>query len=154
MEFILACVGLYALIGMIYPSRWHRKLIIPLGKRRIDLGQRKWNAAIFILAVILSGIIGPSYTQLRNEQDKAMKMEARLEQVEKELDQKEEQIETLRKQVAELKRANQEEEQTVVSEENQAQEETDQTILDDEDDDGDVRFKPRSNTKKSRERGK
>ncbi|AUS08368.1 hypothetical protein C1X05_05675 [Laceyella sacchari] len=81
MEFILGCVGLYTLIGMVYPSRWHRKLVIPLGKWRIDLGRRKWNSAIFILAVILSGIIGLSYTQLRYEQDKAMKMEARLRAV-------------------------------------------------------------------------
>jgi hypothetical protein len=144
MEFILGCVGLYTLIAMVYPSRWHRKLVIPLGKWRIDLGRRKWNAAIFILAVILSGIIGLSYTQLRYEQDKAMKMEARLEQLEKELDQKEEQIETLRKQ---------EEDSAVASEENQTQEETNRVILDDEDDD-DVTLKPRSNTKKSKGRGK
>jgi preprotein translocase subunit SecF len=153
MEFILGCVGLYTLIGMVYPSRWHRKLVIPLGKWRIDLGRRKWNAAIFILAVILSGIIGPSYTQLRYEQDKAMKMEARLEQLEKELDQKEEQIETLRKQVAEMKRVKQEEETAVASEKNQTQEEPNRVILDDEDDD-DVTLKPRSNTKKSKGRGK
>ncbi|SMP06198.1 hypothetical protein SAMN06265361_101681 [Laceyella tengchongensis] len=144
MEFILGCVGLYTLIGMVYPSRWHRKPVIPLGKWRIDLGRRKWNAAIFILVVILSGIIGPSYTQLRYEQDKAIKMKARLEQLEKELDQKEEQIETLRKQ---------EEDSAVASEENQTQEETNRVILDDEDDD-DVTLKPRSNTKKSKGRGK
>ncbi|MDQ0417619.1 high-affinity K+ transport system ATPase subunit B [Croceifilum oryzae] len=76
MLFIISLLCVFLFIGIIYPTKWHKKVAY----RKATLGKRSWNIALLFLCFIIVVALTPNNSKVtaskKDEQEKLAKTEA------------------------------------------------------------------------------
>lgn len=93
MSFILGILGLFAVIGIILPTKWHKKVAY----KKVSLAQRRWNLGLLITCILSAMILAPSKSEVEASESK----------IQLELDQTKKQLEESNRKIAQLTEENQ-----------------------------------------------
>lgn len=96
MSIILVLLGLFAIIGIISPTKWHEKI----SYRKVTLARRRWNLGLLILCSLINTILEPSKSEIKASDSK-------VQQIERELNQTKKQLEESNKKITQLTEENQ-----------------------------------------------
>lgn len=96
MSFILGLLGLFAIIGIILPTKWHKRVAY----KKVSLAQRRWNFGLLIACILIAMILGPSKSEVEASENK-------VQLVQQELDKTKKQLEESNNKIAQLTEENQ-----------------------------------------------
>ncbi|MBH8598728.1 MULTISPECIES: excalibur calcium-binding domain-containing protein [unclassified Thermoactinomyces] len=97
--FLLCLLLLFAIVGIVYPTRLHKKIAY----KKFSLGKRLWNVALVFLCFILIAILSPTQTKADQDPAKAQ-IEAELESTKQQLKKTNEQLKQQQQQISALQK--------------------------------------------------